>query len=139
MSICENENVLVVNGDTLFKADLNELERFHDENNAALSIVLRHVDDTSRYGSVTIDEEGRITQFTEKRNTSGAGLINGGIYLINKSMMDRHLFPTKFSFEKDLMEKYVNEEPFFAMPSDAYFIDIGIPEDYNRAQSELIP
>ena len=139
LSICENENVLVVNGDTLFKADLNELERFHDENNAALSIVLRHVDDTSRYGSVTIDEEGRITQFTEKRNTSGAGLINGGIYLINKSMMDRHLFPTKFSFEKDLMEKYVNEEPFFAMPSDAYFIDIGIPEDYNRAQSELIP
>lgn len=139
LSKCSNENVLIVNGDTLFKADLNELEHFHIKKNASLSLVLRHVDDTSRYGSVTVNRNGRITQFTEKKNTSGAGLINGGIYLVNKDLIKRHNMPVKFSFEKDLMEKNVDKERFYAIRSDAYFIDIGIPEDYNRAQLELKP
>ena len=86
---------------------------------------------------MSTDEKGRILQFTEKNNASGEGDINGGIYLINKGLLQDIPLPKKFSFEKDLMEKYVCEMPFYAMRSNGYFIDIGIPEDYARAQREL--
>ena len=75
--------------------------------------------------------------FTEKNKASGEGTINGGIYLINKAFLQKLTLPQKFSFEKDLMEKYVSTIPFYAIESDGYFIDIGIPEDYARAQREL--
>lgn len=137
MTFCESENILILNGDTLFKADLSGFEQFHTKCHSLLSIILRHVNDTSRYGSVNMDENGRILNFTEKNNTSGEGLINGGIYLINKELINKLTLPQKFSFEKDVMEKFVHEMPFHALTSDAYFIDIGIPEDYARAQKEL--
>ena len=137
LSQCTSENVLILNGDTLFKADLDALGEFHEQHQSALSIILRQVSDTSRYGSVQTDENQRIISFTEKNNSIGAGMINGGIYLINNNFAQKLPLPKKFSFEKDLMEKLYKQEQFFAMPSDGYFIDIGIPEDYARAQKEL--
>ena len=137
MSKCENDNVLVINGDTMFKVDLDAFERFHREKEGLLSIVLREVEDVSRYGSVTISNDNLIALFAEKQVTFGRGYINGGVYLIHRKLFDKHPQPKKFSFEKDLMEKLYTQEQFFAMPSDGYFIDIGIPEDYARAQKEL--
>ena len=137
LSKCTADNVLVLNGDTLFKADFTAFEQLHADQESLLSIVLRQVPDTSRYGSVSVDDSERIVQFTEKKDAAGAGLINGGIYLINKQLFQKFTFPSKFSFEKDLMEKYYMQETFYGMPSDGYFIDIGIPEDYARAQQEL--
>ena len=137
MSKCTSDNVLVINGDTMFKVDLTAFERFHQEKNGMLSIVLREVEDVSRYGSVNIGENGIITLFSEKQTSSGSGFINGGVYLINRKIFKKYPQPQKFSFEKDLMTKYYTQECFYAMPSDGYFIDIGIPEDYSRAQQEL--
>lgn len=137
LSFCKNENILVLNGDTLFKADFSALEEFHTRCGSQLSIVLRHVADTSRYGRVNTDSIGRILSFTEKKAASGEGLINGGIYLINKNLIQSLNLPQKFSFEKDVMEKHVATKPLFGIESDGYFIDIGIPEDYARAQREL--
>jgi len=137
LSQCTSENVLILNGDTLFKADLDALQNFHEQHQSALSIILRQVPDTSRYGSVQTEENQRIISFTEKNNSIGAGTINGGIYLINKDFAQKLSLPKKFSFEKDLMEKYVHAMPFYGIASDGYFIDIGIPEDYARAQKEL--
>ena len=137
MSFCKSQNILVLNGDTLFKADLFSLEHFHTQCDSCLSIVLRHVADTGRYGRVNINDKGQILSFTEKNKASGEGTINGGIYLINKAFLQKLTLPQKFSFEKDLMEKYVSTIPFYAIESDGYFIDIGIPEDYARAQREL--
>lgn len=134
---CSEDDVLVLNGDTLFKANLLHLEDFHKKNNSPLSIVLRHVDDTSRYGNVVVDENCRIIDFKEKRNSSGQGTINGGIYLIHNNIIKNFGLPKKFSFEKDLMEKFYMQQSFFGVESDGYFIDIGIPEDYLRAQGEL--
>lgn len=137
MSKCTTDNVLVVNGDTLFKVDLDDFERFHAEMGGLLSIVLREVGDVSRYGSVSIGKNNMITLFSEKGVTSGRGFINGGVYLIHQKLFVKHPFNGKFSFEKELMEKFYMQELFFAMPSDGYFIDIGIPEDYARAQQEM--
>ena len=138
MSKCTTDNVLVINGDTMFKVDLDAFERFHEEKGGLLSIVLREVEDVSRYGSVTISDDNLIALFIEKQVTFGRGYINGGVYLINRKLFDKHPQPRKFSFEKDLMTKFYTQELFYAMPSDGYFIDIGIPEDYARAQQELL-
>jgi D-glycero-alpha-D-manno-heptose 1-phosphate guanylyltransferase len=78
-----------------------------------------------------------IILFSEKGISAGRGFINGGVYMINRALFEKYPRPKKFSFEKDLMEKLYTQERFFAMPSDGYFIDIGIPEDYARAQNEL--
>lgn len=137
MSKCSSDNVLVINGDTMFKVNLTEFEQFFAKNNSLLNIVLREVDDVSRYGSVTIGNNNLIILFSEKGISSGRGFINGGVYMINRTLFDKYPQPKMFSFEKDLMEKLYMQEQFFAMPSDGYFIDIGIPEDYARAQNEL--
>lgn len=137
-SKCVTDNVLVINGDTMFKVDLDEFEHFHQEKGSLLSIVLREVEDVSRYGSVVIGGNGMITLFSEKQATIGRGFINGGIYLIDRKLFEKYPQPQKFSFEKDLMTKFYTQEMFFGMPSDGYFIDIGIPEDYERAQRELV-
>lgn len=138
MSKCSTDHILVINGDTMFKVELSAFERFHEERQGLLSIVLREVEDVSRYGSVTIDDDNTIVHFAEKGATEGRGFINGGVYLIDQGLLDTYPQPVKFSFERDLMEKLYATEPFYAMPSDGYFIDIGIPEDYARAQVELI-
>ena len=137
MSKCTTENVLVINGDTMFKVDLTAFEQFHQEKNSLLTIVLREVEDVSRYGSVTISKDNLIALFAEKQVTFGRGYINGGVYLINRRLFEKYPQPKRFSFEKDIMTKYYTQECFYAMPSDGYFIDIGIPEDYARAQREL--
>ncbi len=137
MSKCTSDNVLVINGDTMFKVNLIEFDQFFAEKRCLLSIVLREVEDVSRYGSVTIGDNNRIIMFSEKNASAGHGFINGGVYMIDRKLFEKHPKIGKFSFEKDLMEKLYTQEQFFAMPSDGYFIDIGIPEDYARAQQEL--
>ena len=137
MSKCYSDNVLVVNGDTLFKVNLVAFEKFFAEKQCLLSLVLREVEDVSRYGSVIIGDNNMIILFAEKESSEGRGFINGGVYLINRSLFERCPQSKKFSFEKDLMEKYYLREQFFGMPSDGYFIDIGVPADYARAQQEL--
>ena len=139
MSKCMTDNVLVINGDTMFKVDLDAFARFHKEKGCLLSIVLREVEDVARYGSVVISDDNLIALFAEKQATVGRGYINGGVYLINRELFDKHPQPQRFSFEKDLMTKFYTQEMFYGMPSDGYFIDIGIPEDYARAQQELQP
>lgn len=137
MSKCTTDNVLVINGDTMFKVDLTAFEQFYQEKNSLLTIVLREVEDVSRYGSVTISKDNLIGLFAEKQVTFGRGYINGGVYLINRRLFEKYPQSKRFSFEKDIMTKYYTQECFYAMPSDGYFIDIGIPEDYARAQREL--
>ncbi len=138
MQYCHSDNVLVLNGDTMFRIDLAAFEAFHRRHGGLFSMALRQMPDVCRYGSVQTDASDRITLFAEKNASSGQGFINGGIYLINKQLLQRHPQPHKFSFEKDLMEKIYQSEPIFGYKSDVYFIDIGIPDDYARAQREMI-
>ena len=67
-----------------------------------------------------------------------AGLINGGVYLINKHKSDYEVLPAKFSFEKEVLELGVQNRNIYGFDFDDYFIDIGIPEDYATANKELL-
>jgi D-glycero-alpha-D-manno-heptose 1-phosphate guanylyltransferase len=135
--LIHGNKALVFNGDTMFRIDLIRLFDFHSSRLSKFSLVLREVEDVSRYGSVEGDENRKITAFNEKGEKSGKGLINGGVYLVSKSFFQIHDFPKKFSIEKDCFEKMVDSFPFYGLICRQYFIDIGIPEDYQKAQDDF--
>ena len=136
LEIAEHETVLVTNGDTLFKIDLLDLEDVHIAGNADCTLSLKPMNNFSRYGVVEIDGVGEIMSFKEKQFYE-SGLINGGVYLIDKNHFLKEDFPEKFSFESEYLEKFYRTRRMFGMKQDKYFIDIGIPEDFARAQVEL--
>ncbi|MCX8019081.1 MAG: HAD-IIIA family hydrolase [Chitinophagaceae bacterium] len=136
ISACSERHVIAANGDTLFKASLDNAFAFHIKNKACSTLLLKPMREISRYGVVELHENGRITGFREKQYYE-SGLINAGIYVLDKEMFETLPLPEVFSFEKDVLEAYVKTLPFYGMPSDDYFIDIGVPEDYFRAQNEL--
>ena len=136
MKEAHNENVAVLNGDTMFRVDLRDFFDFHDYMEAGTSLALKRMENFDRYGVVNEDSKHHALSFEEKQRRD-SGLINGGVYIVNrKHLLDKDL-PTKFSFEKDYLEAFVDEREFFAYKSEAYFIDIGIPEDYNKAQVDF--
>lgn len=137
LTLCETRKVLVLNGDSLFKVNIGKLNDFMLVQHARCVLVLHEVEDVSRYGCVETDNRAVITKFTEKGKAAGPGLINGGVYIVEKSLIDELRLPEKFSFERDFIEKYYSEIPFHAMVCKQYFLDIGIPEDYEKAQTDF--
>lgn len=132
------QEAYVVNGDTFFDVNLNTFHKYHAKKQAEISLALRAVDDVSRYGTVQTNGDNQIIAFSEKGKFEGKGNINGGIYLINKQIFKKiTIFADKFSIENDVFEKYYSVHRFFGFPFEDYFIDIGIPEDYKRANLEL--
>ena len=130
------ENSIICNGDTMFNVHINVLSDFHTKKNAECTLCLKPMKDFDRYGVVALEENNCVASFKEKQ-VYAKGLINGGVYALNKKTYLSKNFPPKFSFEKDYLEKYVSDKKMYGLVQDEYFIDIGIPEDYKRAQSEL--
>lgn len=130
------ENVIITNGDTLFKVTVAELFAAHQTHEAACTLALKRMQHFDRYGSVLLDENNCVVRFEEKKFYE-EGLINGGLYLLNKEFFLSKAFPQKFSFEKDFLESFASEGKFCGTVQDGYFIDIGIPSDYTQAQTDL--
>ena len=113
----------------------------HTTKKAECTIALKPLKDIGRYGMVELNNDFTVKGFFEKNNST-AGNINGGVYLINKEIFTGKKFPDKFSFEKDYLEKTLSlskgkDKSICGSVQDEYFIDIGIPEDYKRAQNDL--
>lgn len=132
----QTENTVVVNGDSIFAVDITQLAAFHQQKAAECTLSLKAMTDFDRYGVVELNQNNSISLFREKQ-AYPAGLINGGVYLLNKTAFLEKALPEKFSFETDYLQRYYKEGKIFGMEQDGYFIDIGIPEDYRRAQTEL--
>jgi D-glycero-alpha-D-manno-heptose 1-phosphate guanylyltransferase len=131
MQKCTGENILILNGDTFFPIELDKFLSFHNERKSKFSLALKPMKDFSRYGSVECKGDV-IIRFNEKKFCS-EGLINGGIYIINRKFFESIDLPEVFSVEKDVLEKNAGSGILRCMVSDKPFIDIGIPEDYKRA------
>lgn len=130
------KNVLITNGDTLFKIHVEQLFSFHQNQNAECTMALKATQNFDRYGVVETNENGKIISFKEKKFYQ-QGLINGGVYILSREKFLSHSFPDKFSFEKDYLEKFYKEGKFYGSVQNRYFIDIGIPEDYRKAETDL--
>jgi len=118
---------IVLNGDTFL--DINFKEFIEKSNDSDLFISAVHVDDVSRYGTLDIDQNENVIAMIEK-GRKGAGYINSGAYIVSKE--DISSFSEEvFSFEEAFIPVF--DKKFKAYKSEAYFIDIGIPEDYKKA------
>lgn len=135
MQECFEDHVYVFNGDTYLDLEVSSVEHLWKKNRRPI-IVARNVDDTSRYGRLDIDS-GQVKRFSEK-GTGGAGPINAGCYVFNQHQLDRFNSGLAFSLESDYLVEEVKTSDFDVFFSSGLFIDIGIPSDYLRAQTELI-
>jgi D-glycero-alpha-D-manno-heptose 1-phosphate guanylyltransferase len=130
------KNVIVVNGDTLFKINSDDVFSFHSEQEAECTLSLKPMQHFDRYGIVELNDNATVKDFKEKQFYE-SGLINGGVYILNLEKFRTKKFPSKFSFEKDYLEQYYRHGNIYGIMQDNYFIDIGIPGDYKRVQEEL--
>lgn len=128
--------VLVVNGDTLFSINVETVEAAHQQSKAACTVALKPMLQFDRYGVVELEPGSRIKSFREKQYYE-TGLINGGTYILDVANLLEKNLPQKFSFEKDYLERLYKDGIVYGVIQDEYFIDIGIPEDYAKAQADL--
>jgi D-glycero-D-manno-heptose 1,7-bisphosphate phosphatase len=127
------ERFLLCNGDSLFDCNLARLLSINDADAAGL-MLLRRLDDASRYGIVELDGD-RVNSFAARPATGQSGLINAGIYLFNRRLLD-DLSPA-CSLETDILPGLAARGKLRGIVGDGYFRDIGIPEDYAKAQREI--
>jgi D-glycero-alpha-D-manno-heptose 1-phosphate guanylyltransferase len=125
----------ILNGDSFLQVDYNALLQQQQKSNAKFMLVLKHVADVSRYGAVNV-KDNQVISFFEK-GKAGPGMISTGVYLGSREFFNSFDLPETFSVETDFLHRYIDSikaEAFFA---DNYFVDIGVPDDYLRAQREL--
>lgn len=132
----QTRDVLICNGDTFFDVNIAELAAFHNFVRADCSLALKPMTDFDRYGSVELNAESQVVLFNEKQFRP-TGLINGGIYILKPESLLNQPLTAKFSFEKEYLEKYAGPQGnIYGSIQDGFFIDIGVPDDYHRAQTE---
>jgi len=138
LEMCHSKSVLVLNGDSFFDINLNAFCSQHSTFMADCSLALRKVEDASRYGTITQGTNSVIKSFKEKSGEAVPGVINAGIYILDKEIFLQKTQPNKnFSIEKDFFEKKIKELNISGFTYQGYFIDIGIPEDYEKAQNDF--
>ena len=133
-----SDPVLVLNGDSYVEWSLVPMLQLLTAKEADLVIVLQAVADVTRYGTVALDHDGRVTQFIEKGVRGGPGLINAGVYLLRKQIVRALRAGTAISLEREVFPRLLDRR-VYGLVCSGLFIDIGIPDDLRRAQSLLAP
>jgi len=130
-----DDRFFLLNGDSWFDINLLELaSRVISEPSATGAIAVKLLADASRYGVVEIDH-GRLARFHERPERSGSGLVSGGVYVFQSSLTD--WLDRCCSLEEDVFPLLARAEKLLAMPFERYFIDIGVPDAFARAQHEV--
>ena len=127
---------LILNGDSYFDINFGELIRFHRIKSGVITMAVTKEKDASRYGSVQLDQENRVTAFMEKTTSMTTTLINSGIYIINKSILRDIPGHVPVSLENDVLPRFVNKD-FFGLIAERFFIDIGTPSSYKKVYKGL--
>jgi D-glycero-alpha-D-manno-heptose 1-phosphate guanylyltransferase len=130
---CQGDHAFVFNGDTYLDLEVDQLEECWQAERVPM-IVAREVPDTSRYGRLIIDS-GRVTGFAEK-GVPGPGIINAGCYVFPSDILAGESSEA-FSIEIDFIARELATRRFNVFVTQGHFIDIGLPEDFYRAQNEL--
>ncbi|MCK4317307.1 NDP-sugar synthase [Candidatus Bathyarchaeota archaeon] len=134
------EPFIVINGDIITDLDLRRLISFHEEKGGLATIALYQVKDPSRYGSVEIDREGRITRFVEKPEPGMApsNLINAGIYVLEPEVLEYMPPGKRFDTEVEVFPVLAQERKLFGFEFHGYWTDIGVPEEYLNANAAIL-
>jgi D-glycero-alpha-D-manno-heptose 1-phosphate guanylyltransferase len=133
ITLLQGDGVHLANGDTFLRYDPGTLERAVQAMGATLGIALAKVDDVGRYGAVEV-ADGRVIAFREKGGR-GPGLINAGSYFLTAAgIADLPAEDGAYSFENRVLLPSILSGQVAAFYDTSDFIDIGVPEDYLRAQ-----
>ena len=124
---------LVMNGDSFLELDFCQFLSFHREHGGIMSMAVRTVANAARYGTVQSDAMHQVTGFIEKSENRGPGLVNGGVYIFKRAMLQQ-IPDGPASLEKDIFPNLLRSG-VYALEQSGMFIDIGTPEDYARAQT----
>lgn len=135
-----NGPFMVMNGDLLTDFDFKRLIEYHKEKGGIATIALTQVSDPSRYGSVELDWEGRITRFVEKPEFGMApsNLINAGIYIMEPEIFDYIPDGRKVRIETEVFPKLAEEQKLYGFESHGFWMDIGEPQDYLIANALML-
>jgi NDP-sugar pyrophosphorylase family protein len=135
------ERFIVCNGDVLTDLDLGAMVRFHDERRAVATISLTQVEDPSAFGVVPTNPDGSVIAFVEKPPPGKAPStwINAGTYVVEPEFLDRIPPRLNVSVERETFKRMLAERGLlYGYKSDAYWLDIGTPEKYLQAHSDLL-
>lgn len=130
MKFISGNNVLVLNGDTYNEFHYSSIINTHEQTGAHVTVLVKSVDNVSRYGEVKIGAHKTIIKFTEKTGLKKPGVINSGVYVFNKNLL-KDVSQESFSLE-EFLTNHVNTLLMKAVYSDGRFFDIGTPEDYQQ-------
>ena len=135
-----DDTFVVLNGDVLTELDLGALIAGHRARGAEATIALTPVDDPSRYGVVCTDDAQRVTSFVEKppADQAPSRWINAGVYVLEPSVLGRIPAQRPVSIEREVFPAMAAEGTLFARESDAYWLDVGLPSTFLRAQLDLV-
>jgi NDP-sugar pyrophosphorylase family protein len=136
LNLIETDQVVVMNGDSFCAADLPAFAEWHQMRSARASLLLARVEDTSRFGRVALASTGRIESFVEKGETIGPGLINAGVYVLDRDLLCQIPLATPVSLEREVFPAWM-ETGLHGYPTEAAFIDIGLPSSYALAEDFL--
>jgi mannose-1-phosphate guanylyltransferase len=131
------DRFLALNGDVLADLDLSALVRVHEERDARATIGLHPVEDSSAYGLVRCDEEGRVLEFLEKTGETVPGEINAGAYVLDRSVFDLIPAGQAVSIEREVFPRLVGEG-LHGLLLDGYWMDIGTPDRYLQASWDIL-
>ncbi len=126
-----SDPTLLVNGDTYFEVNIQELYDFHLRHNAEVTLTLCRVDDVGRYGAVLIRPDKRIEDFQEKSEIIlGPGLINAGFSMVSLELIENFPENRAFSMEKEIFPSLISDGRMYGIEQSGAFFDIGTPESY---------
>jgi D-glycero-alpha-D-manno-heptose 1-phosphate guanylyltransferase len=131
------DEMLVLNGDSFCEVDLRALAELHHSRRAAATIAVTEVPDAGRYGGVKIDAAGAVSSFAEK-GTAGPGLINAGVYALDRQFVASIPSGIEVSLERDCFPQIIGKG-LYAHRVDGRFLDIGTPDSFAAAQNLLAP
>jgi mannose-1-phosphate guanylyltransferase len=131
------ERFLALNGDVLTDLDLTRLLADHEERGARATLGLHPVDDSSVYGLVSRDDEGRVLEFLEKTGEAVPGEVNTGMYVLERSVLDLIPAGEMVSIEREVFPRLVGDGLHGTL-LDGYWMDIGTPERYLQATWDIL-
>lgn len=134
--LIQGDRFLVLNGDSYCRFDIDSMEGIHNSKSALATMWLVKMNDCSRYGSVILDNNGIIQSFSEKSLISAPGLINAGIYLLERQLIEPIEKGRMISLERDIFPHIVGKG-LAGVVGGGVFVDIGTPESYASAEEIL--
>ncbi len=138
--LVDDEPFMVLNGDIVSDIDYRRLVEYHKEKGGLATIALIRVPDPSRYGAAELDGEGHVLRFVEKpeRGMAPSNLINAGVYVMEKEVLDYIPSGRKVQTEEEVFPKLAIEKKLFGFEAHGLWVDIGVPEAYLEANKLVL-